>query len=88
MQGSKKKNYYVYILLCDNGSFYTGYTDNLEKRLHAHAIGKASKYTRSFKPIRLVYTYNVGESKSDALKLENKIKKFSRSEKEAFIQKG
>jgi len=77
--------YWVYILLCENGSFYTGYTNDLEKRFQAHVDGIASKYTRSFKPVRIAQTWKVHGSKADAMKLERFIKKLSRREKEVII---
>lgn len=70
----------VYILRCSDGSLYTGITNDLPKRLEAHAAGKASKYTRSRLPVKLVY----GEpqrSQSAALKREAAIKKLPRRAK-------
>ncbi|MDP3682949.1 MAG: GIY-YIG nuclease family protein, partial [Ignavibacteria bacterium] len=47
--------YYVYVLLCSDGSFYTGSTNNVEKRLRAHFAGKGAKYTKSHKPVKVIY---------------------------------
>ena len=88
----KKKNlralekvYWVYILLCDNNSYYTGYTDNLEKRYDAHITGKSRcKYTRSFKPLKIAQSWQVSD-KAFAMKLERSIKKLTRNEKEKLI---
>lgn len=77
------KTYIVYILHCDNGSLYTGFTTNLEKRYQAHLAGKC-KYTRSFKPLAVAASWTLN-SKSDALKLEGAIKKLSRVQKEALL---
>ena len=47
-----ENRYWVYILLCNNNNYYTGYTTDLNKRYDAHLKGKGAKYTRSFKPIK------------------------------------
>ena len=76
------KNYWVYILLCENQSYYTGYTDNLEKRYRAHIDGTAKcKYTQSFKPINLVQSWLITGDKTLAMRLERAIKKLSRKQK-------
>jgi len=80
-----KKNW-VYILLCENGSFYTGYTNDLAKRYRAHLAGTGlCKYTRSFKPLCIAQCWEIADSKALALKIERQIKKLSRSEKEKII---
>lgn len=75
---------YVYILQCIDDSFYTGYTNNLEKRLTVHNNGKGAKYTRCRLPVRLVY-YESFETKSEAMKREYSIKQLTRSEKVELI---
>jgi putative endonuclease len=81
------KNYWVYILLCSNQSYYTGYTDNLEKRYQAHLDGNGRcKYTRSFKPLKIAQSWLVKEDKLLALKLEREIKKLSRENKIKLIR--
>ncbi len=72
--------WYVYILLCEDKSLYTGISNNPEKRFIDHSNGKGGKYTRSFKPLRIIHLegYN---SKQEALKRENQIKGWSREEK-------
>jgi predicted GIY-YIG superfamily endonuclease len=70
----------VYILRCRDGSLYTGITNDLPKRLKAHAAGKASKYTRSRLPVRLAYQ-EAQRSKSRALKREAAIKRLPRRAK-------
>lgn len=75
---------YVYILQCKDGSFYTGWTTDLEKRLAAHNAGRGAKYTRGRLPVTMVY-YEVLSSKTEALRREAGIKKLSRTQKEALI---
>lgn len=77
---------YVYILECADKSLYTGWTVNLDNRLKKHNEGKASKYTRTRLPVKLVY-YETYESKIDAQKREWNIKKLSRREKLVLINK-
>lgn len=79
-----KTLYWVYILECNNGSYYTGYTNHLIKRYHLHLSGKASKFTRSFKPLRLLQHWVVAHQ-STALRLEKHIKSLTRAEKERII---
>jgi len=74
----------VYLLRCRDGSLYTGITNDLPKRLKAHAAGKASKYTRSRLPVRLAYS-EPQKSKSAALKREAAIKKLSRPQKDRLM---
>ena len=77
--------WYLYILLCGDGSLYTGITTDVEKRLEAHRAGKGAKYTRGRAPLELVYRETCG-SHSEALKREHKIKQLSRQEKQQLIQ--
>lgn len=79
------KKYFVYILKCRDGSFYTGYTINLEQRLKCHNNGTASKYTRARLPVEYVYTEGY-DNKSIALKREVAIKKLTRKEKLLLIK--
>ena len=79
------KHYWVYILQCDNQSYYTGYTDNLEKRFQEHLSGKGSKYTRSFKPISIAQSWRIEGDKARAMQIERQIKKLSRNQKEHLI---
>jgi len=78
------KNYFVYILLCADDTFYTGYTDDLDKRLKTHNAKKGAKYTRSRTPLKLVYSEKFG-TKSEAMKREKAIKKLSRAEKKKLV---
>ncbi|MCE2725373.1 MAG: GIY-YIG nuclease family protein [Planctomycetaceae bacterium] len=74
----------VYLLRCRDGSLYTGITNDLPKRLKAHAAGRASKYTRSRLPVRLAYK-EAQRSKSAALKREAAIKRLRRAEKDRLL---
>ncbi len=76
--------YYVYILRCADGTLYTGYTDDVERRLRVHNSGKGAKYTRSRRPVALAYAEEWPD-KSAALKREAAIKRLSRAEKLALI---
>jgi len=75
---------YTYILKCSDGSFYTGWTINLENRLAEHNKGTGSKYTRARLPVELVY-YEWQENQSTAQKREASIKRLSREEKSCLI---
>lgn len=71
---------WVYMLECRDGSLYTGWTNDLDARVRAHARGRGAKYTRSRLPVRLVYAEECG-GKSDALRREAAIKALPRAEK-------
>ena len=75
---------YVYMIRCKDGSLYTGWTNNLEKRFKNHCKGKGAKYTRGRGPLELVY-YEVFEEKKEAMKREYEIKQLKKSEKEKLI---
>ena len=75
---------YVYILKCSDNTLYTGWTNNLEKRLEVHQSGKGAKYTRGRLPVELLY-FEKYEEKSDALKREIRIKKLSKEQKLGLI---
>ncbi|MGI1660558.1 MAG: GIY-YIG nuclease family protein [Desulfitobacterium sp.] len=76
--------YWVYILLCAGKTLYTGTTPQLERRIKEHNEGKGAKYTRGRRPVVLKQAWVV-ENRSQALRLEAFIKRFSRQEKEAMI---
>jgi len=76
--------FYVYILLCCDGSFYTGYTKDVETRLRLHQIGRGARYTRIHKPQKLVY-FEEYTSRSLAMKREREIKKLSHQQKQVLI---
>jgi putative endonuclease len=72
--------FYVYILLCRDGSFYTGYTKNLDKRTRLHENNKGARYTRMHKPKRVAYL-ELFDSRAKAMKREKAIKKMSHQQK-------
>jgi len=76
--------WYVYILECSDKTLYTGITNDLDRRISQHNEGKGAKYTRGRGPVALVRSF-VCSSKSAALKLEYKIKQFSREEKLSYV---
>lgn len=75
---------YTYIVECSDGTYYTGWTNNLEKRITAHNKGQGAKYTRPRRPVKLIY-YKKFETKQQAMKYEAAIKKLTRKEKEKLI---
>ena len=80
------KDYFVYIVECADGSFYTGITTNVKRRILEHNYSfKSAKYTRSRRPVRLVYSSLIG-TRSDASKEEARIKKLSRLQKLDIIK--
>lgn len=72
--------WFVYILLCDDNSFYTGYSNNPNKRFLDHKNGKGGRYTKLHKPIKQIYLEKL-DTKSSALKRERQIKGWSRLKK-------
>lgn len=79
--------YYIYILECINGNYYTGYTSNMERRYQEHLSGSIKcKYTRSFPPMRLAACWRLESSLSVALKIEHKIKQLSKTAKKKLIE--
>lgn len=75
---------YTYILCCADGTLYTGWTNDLERRLAAHNAGKGSKYTCSRRPVELVYREE-WETKEQAMSRERQIKRLTRPEKLLLI---
>ena len=80
--------FYVYMLECRNGNYYTGYAADIKKRLETHIAGKksAARFTRSFKPVRLLACWKVHGDKGAAMKVEYFIKRHTRAEKEVFVK--
>ena len=81
----EKEAHYFYVLECNDGSYYAGYTVDIERRLHTHNSGKGAKYTRGRTPVKLLYSEEF-ESKSEALKMEIKFKKLSKKKKQLYIE--
>lgn len=77
---------YTYILRCMDGTYYCGWTNNLDRRLKAHNEGKGAKYTRSRRPVALVY-YEAFSTKEEAMRREYEIKQLPRKKKEELIFK-
>jgi len=79
------KQYFVYILLCRDGSYYTGMTSNLENRIQEHNIGyHPDSYTFDRRPIKLVY-FEIFQDVKQAIEVEKQIKGWSRKKKQALI---
>ena len=78
---------YTYIVKCRDNTYYTGWTKDLDRRMKAHNSGTGAKYTRSRRPVRLVY-YEAYRTKEEAMRRERKIKRMSRKEKEKLIADG
>ena len=76
--------YYTYIVECADRSLYTGYTTDVKARIRKHNSGKGAKYTRSHKPVKIVYKKEFG-TKSEAQKEECRIKKLTRAKKLELI---
>jgi len=76
--------YYTYIARCSDGSLYTGYCRNPKEREEKHNLGLASKYTRTRRPLQIVY-FEEHLNRSDAMKREAEIKRWSKEKKEEFI---
>ena len=76
---------YTYILECADGTLYTGWTNDLEKRLLSHNTGKGAKYTRTRRPVKLVYA-EAHEDKRNAMRREYQIKQLTRMQKIALLE--
>ena len=77
--------FWVYMLRCSDGSFYTGHTDNLELRLAQHETGEIGGYTSTRLPVELMFTQPC-VTREEALAAERQIKGWSRAKKEAMIR--
>ncbi len=77
---------FVYILKCADGSLYTGWTNDLEKRIDMHNTGNGAKYTRGRLPVELVY-FETYETREEAMSRESQIKRSSRNRKIELIKK-
>lgn len=77
---------YTYIVECSDGTYYTGWTNDIKKRIENHNSGKGAKYTKTRRPVTLVY-YEMFETKQEAMKREYAIKQMSRTKKERLIWK-
>ena len=76
----KRASYFVYMLLCDDGSYYTGYTSNVLSRFERHKKGHGARYTRMRQPRKIVYLQRFG-TRQAAMRRERQIKALSHGEK-------
>ena len=79
-------NYIVYLLECNDGTFYVGITNNIEKRLQTHNSGKGAKYTKPRLPVKLLVKTKIIYSRSEVSKLEYIIKQLPKKEKIKYIK--
>ena len=79
------KEFFLYILKCNDGSYYTGHTDEIEKRITEHILGSTLSYTSTRLPIELVFIQDFN-SRAEAIDMERRIKKWFRKKKEALIE--
>jgi putative endonuclease len=90
-KGSKTANttnirdYYIYIILCTDNTYYTGITTNLKRRFAQHLNGSGAKYTRAHKPEKIVFSFNTGPKRGIAQRIEYYIKKLPRNKKQELI---
>ena len=77
--------HYAYIVECADGTYYCGYTNDLEKRMETHNRGKGAKYTKPRLPVVLVY-YEEFETKEEAMSREWHLKQLSHAQKQALIK--
>ena len=77
--------HWIYILECADGSYYTGSTTDLGRRLQEHNRGKGSKYTRGRRPVRLVYSIQF-ETLAEAYRIEKQVKSWNRAKRQALIR--
>jgi predicted GIY-YIG superfamily endonuclease len=86
MRAGSACGWFVYIVRCDDGTFYTGITKDVVRRCRQHNEGSASRYTRSRRPLRLVYQ-EAQPDQGSALRREAAIKALSRREKQTLIHR-
>ena len=77
-------SHHVYVVECSDGTLYTGYTTDVERRVREHSAGEGAKYTRGRTPVELRYVETF-EAKGAALSREHEVKSFSRTEKIALF---
>jgi putative endonuclease len=80
----ENNEHFFYVLTCNDGSLYGGYTNNLERRIKLHNEGKGAKYTRGRGPVELTY-FKSFENKGDALRAEYNFKRLARKKKDEFL---
>jgi len=82
----ESNSHYFYVLTCRDGSFYGGYTNDLERRIQQHNEGKGAKYTRGRGPVKLTY-FKCFDNKSEAMSAEYWFKRLSRKQKQEYLMK-
>ena len=75
---------YTYLVECADGTLYCGWTNHLEERIEAHNAGRGAKYTKSRRPVALVY-YETFATKQEAMRREWEVKRLSRKEKQKLV---
>jgi putative endonuclease len=85
MTTTRSPDHYAYVLRCSDGTFYTGYTTDVERRVAEHDAGDGAKYTRGRTPVELVHVESF-DSQSAAMRREYEIKQLSRDRKEALVE--
>ena len=83
LQGGKMKYSYTYMVRCRDGSLYTGWTNDLDRRVASHNAGKGAKYTKSHRPVELVY-YEAFLTKEEAMRREYAIKQLTAAQKNSL----
>ena len=76
---------FIYIVQCSDGTLYTGWTNDLDKRMKAHNEGRGAKYTRARRPVELVYS-EIFDTKEEAMRREYVIKRMTRAQKIKLIE--
>lgn len=83
-----KQSWYLYILRCSNGSLYTGITTDVERRFSEHCESpRAARFTRSHRPLTLVFRKKIAKTRGEALKIERQVKRLSKEQKEKLAMK-
>jgi len=83
----RTRSYYVYLLLCEDGSYYTGYTSDLASRLKRHQIGRGARYTKMRRPKRIVHLERF-RTRRAAMRRERQIKALTHAQKHELARKG
>ncbi|QSG11892.1 putative endonuclease containing a URI domain [Halapricum desulfuricans] len=78
-------SHYVYVLECADGTFYTGYTTDVQRRVADHQAGEGAKYTRGRTPVELVHVESY-DDRSEAMSREYEVKQLSRAAKERLVE--
>lgn len=86
MKESIQEENYTYMVRCGDGSFYIGWTNDLKKRIEAHNSGKGAKYTKSRRPVELVY-YECFQTKQEAMSREWHLKQLTHAKKQELLDK-